>query len=390
MALRYCKRHGALTVGITNTVGSSICRETDCGVHVNAGPEIGVASTKVCFLHSALQLQAQFDTSSPQLAYLEPGSTISKVSNTLSSTRTFLTLNTKGRRASLVSVFFLVIQSNSLVPSWIQSVDDVLLISCACCRRTPASLCPSSCLPWWWARTGCPCRREDWRSLTASGFYQVSPAKISCVLTLWPFWAFVCLFVTILYKHPHHLNLSTLPELIKQVLALDEKIKAIANELYQQRSLLVMGRGFHYATCLEGALVSWNGRGEMQALGRVAACRCSHDKRTSVCNSWWHLTEMIGCVSVLFGRKSKRSPTCTLRASWLVSWSTAPWHLLTKRCRWSWSSWGTPATASARMLCNKSQPDRWEKHFARTRAHWRRFTAATEATWQRRSCVRLH
>lgn len=47
MALRYCKRHGALTVGITNTVGSSICRETDCGVHVNAGPEIGVASTKV-------------------------------------------------------------------------------------------------------------------------------------------------------------------------------------------------------------------------------------------------------------------------------------------------------------------------------------------------------
>lgn len=47
MALRYSKKHGALTVGITNTVGSSICRETDCGVHVNAGPEIGVASTKV-------------------------------------------------------------------------------------------------------------------------------------------------------------------------------------------------------------------------------------------------------------------------------------------------------------------------------------------------------
>lgn len=53
MALRYCKRHGALTVGVTNTVGSSICRETDCGVHVNAGPEIGVASTKVCFQMSA-------------------------------------------------------------------------------------------------------------------------------------------------------------------------------------------------------------------------------------------------------------------------------------------------------------------------------------------------
>lgn len=47
MALRYCKERGALTVGVTNTVGSSISRETDCGVHINAGPEIGVASTKV-------------------------------------------------------------------------------------------------------------------------------------------------------------------------------------------------------------------------------------------------------------------------------------------------------------------------------------------------------
>ena len=46
-ALRYCKSKGALVVGITNTVGSSISRETHCGVHINAGPEIGVASTKV-------------------------------------------------------------------------------------------------------------------------------------------------------------------------------------------------------------------------------------------------------------------------------------------------------------------------------------------------------
>ena len=48
MALKYCKGQGALTVGITNVVGSTISRETHCGVHVNAGPEIGVASTKVC------------------------------------------------------------------------------------------------------------------------------------------------------------------------------------------------------------------------------------------------------------------------------------------------------------------------------------------------------
>lgn len=45
-ALRYCKEHGAIVVGVTNTVGSTISRETDCGVHINAGPEIGVASTK--------------------------------------------------------------------------------------------------------------------------------------------------------------------------------------------------------------------------------------------------------------------------------------------------------------------------------------------------------
>ncbi|KAI9297711.1 isomerising glucosamine-fructose-6-phosphate aminotransferase [Neoconidiobolus thromboides FSU 785] len=46
LAMRYCIERGALCVGITNTVGSSISRESHCGVHINAGPEIGVASTK--------------------------------------------------------------------------------------------------------------------------------------------------------------------------------------------------------------------------------------------------------------------------------------------------------------------------------------------------------
>lgn len=45
-ALRYAKHAGAICVGITNTVGSAIARLTDCGVHMNAGCEIGVASTK--------------------------------------------------------------------------------------------------------------------------------------------------------------------------------------------------------------------------------------------------------------------------------------------------------------------------------------------------------
>lgn len=46
MALRYCLERGALTVGFVNVVGSSISLLTHCGVHLNAGPEIGVASTK--------------------------------------------------------------------------------------------------------------------------------------------------------------------------------------------------------------------------------------------------------------------------------------------------------------------------------------------------------
>ncbi len=45
-AVRKAKKMGALTVGICNVVGSSVARETDCGVYTHAGPEIGVASTK--------------------------------------------------------------------------------------------------------------------------------------------------------------------------------------------------------------------------------------------------------------------------------------------------------------------------------------------------------
>lgn len=45
-ALEYALENGALCVGITNTVGSEIARNTHCGVHINAGAEIGVASTK--------------------------------------------------------------------------------------------------------------------------------------------------------------------------------------------------------------------------------------------------------------------------------------------------------------------------------------------------------
>ena len=45
-AIRKAREKGALTLGIMNVVGSSIARETHCGVYIHAGPEIGVASTK--------------------------------------------------------------------------------------------------------------------------------------------------------------------------------------------------------------------------------------------------------------------------------------------------------------------------------------------------------
>ncbi len=45
-ALRECKRKGQKTLAICNVVGSTIARESDGGVYLHAGPEIGVASTK--------------------------------------------------------------------------------------------------------------------------------------------------------------------------------------------------------------------------------------------------------------------------------------------------------------------------------------------------------
>ncbi|XDV48458.1 hypothetical protein PO909_017865, partial [Leuciscus waleckii] len=117
LALRYCKERGALTVGITNTVGSSISRETDCGVHINAGPE----------------------------AY----------------TSQFVAL-----------IMFALLMC-----------DDRISVQ--------------------------PRRREIIQGL------------------------------------------KVLPDLIKEVLSLDDEIQKLATELYQQKSVLIMGRGYHYATCLE-------------------------------------------------------------------------------------------------------------------------------------------
>jgi len=45
-AMKEAKRKGAKVFGICNVVGSTIARESDAGIYLHAGPEIGVASTK--------------------------------------------------------------------------------------------------------------------------------------------------------------------------------------------------------------------------------------------------------------------------------------------------------------------------------------------------------
>ena len=45
-AMREAGNRGATTLGLVNVVGSTIARESDGGVYLHAGPEIGVASTK--------------------------------------------------------------------------------------------------------------------------------------------------------------------------------------------------------------------------------------------------------------------------------------------------------------------------------------------------------
>ena len=45
-ALKEAEQRGLTTMGIVNAVGSTIARQTDFGIYLHAGPEIGVASTK--------------------------------------------------------------------------------------------------------------------------------------------------------------------------------------------------------------------------------------------------------------------------------------------------------------------------------------------------------
>jgi hypothetical protein len=66
---------------------------------------------------------------------------------------------------------------------------------------------------------------------------------------------YLCIVAQILCSACNPSALSLPPGQIQEVLSKDEYFRQMAKELYQQKSLLVMGRGYNYATCLEGALV---------------------------------------------------------------------------------------------------------------------------------------
>ena len=43
---------------------------------------------------------------------------------------------------------------------------------------------------------------------------------------------------------------------MRAVLQLKDKLNNYGKELYEKKSLLIMGRGYQYGTCMEGAFVS--------------------------------------------------------------------------------------------------------------------------------------
>ena len=60
-ALSEARERGALALGVVNVVGSSIARETDAGIYLHVGPEIGVASTKAfCGQVAVLAMMASY------------------------------------------------------------------------------------------------------------------------------------------------------------------------------------------------------------------------------------------------------------------------------------------------------------------------------------------
>ncbi|MDR1969878.1 MAG: glutamine--fructose-6-phosphate transaminase (isomerizing) [Candidatus Nomurabacteria bacterium] len=79
--MREIKARGVRTLGVINTVGSTIAREVDGGVYVHAGPEISVASTKAFTSQTVAMLM--FGIMIAQAKSLNPRDTVAYVDELL-------------------------------------------------------------------------------------------------------------------------------------------------------------------------------------------------------------------------------------------------------------------------------------------------------------------
>uniref|UniRef100_A0A0E0MJ98 glutamine--fructose-6-phosphate transaminase (isomerizing) n=1 Tax=Oryza punctata TaxID=4537 RepID=A0A0E0MJ98_ORYPU len=96
LALDYALENGALCVGITNTVGSTLSRRTHCGVHINAGCEIGVASTKAYTSQIVVMVMVALAVGSDQIStQVRRQTIISGLSNLPSNVSEVLKLDTE-------------------------------------------------------------------------------------------------------------------------------------------------------------------------------------------------------------------------------------------------------------------------------------------------------
>ncbi|VDM77731.1 unnamed protein product, partial [Strongylus vulgaris] len=208
-ALRYCKPRGALLIGITNAVGSSISRETHCGVHINAGPEIGILE-ELSELPVVLELASDFLDRNTPIFRDDVCIFISQSGETAD------TLNAlrycKPRGALLIGITNAVGSSIS--------------------RETHCGV-----------------------HINAGPEIGVASTKAytSQILSLLMF-ALVLSDdrISMMNRRREIIQaLNDLPDLIREVLQLDKEVLQIAQEIYKEKSLLIMGRGFNFATCLE-------------------------------------------------------------------------------------------------------------------------------------------
>jgi len=90
-AIKKANDHGAVTIGLCNVPGSSVGRETDCGVYTRCGHEVGVASTKAFTAQIAILyfLALKLASSKGEISkaslkrHLDYGDSIKKIKNVL-------------------------------------------------------------------------------------------------------------------------------------------------------------------------------------------------------------------------------------------------------------------------------------------------------------------